>query len=179
MQIARTVTFIGQSREGVREIGERAWHDITAATEEPRVCFINMHDPSSARFLCITKAHTHLQISRYLPRTLSLSLSLSVSLFSYEYIYVFLSTASLIIYVAYGSGPLLWRHSPVWQIAENSDESDFENFRSALAVPVTLMLRRCQRICRRGCRRQHVEHVFPHPRFTWGAHRQSQSQSQS
>lgn len=56
--------------------------------------------------------------------------------------------------------------SPVWQIAENSDESDFENFRSALAVPVTLMLRRCQRICRRGCRRQHVEHVFSPPRFT-------------
>lgn len=28
--------------------------------------------------------------------------------------------------------------SPVWQIAENSDESDFENFRSSLAVPKDL-----------------------------------------
>lgn len=143
-----------------------------------------MHDPSSARFLCITKAHTHLQISHYLPRThsLSLSLSLPMNIFTYSSLQLF---KLYMLHMALG--PLLdgisefLIISPVWQIAENSDESDFENFRSALAVPVTLMVRRCQRICRRGCRRQHVEHVFPLP-FTCGAcpataHRQSQSQN--
>lgn len=66
-----------------------------------------MHDPSSARFLCITKAHTHLQISHYLPRThsLSLSLSLPMNIFTYSSLQLF---KLYMLHMALG--PLLWRH---------------------------------------------------------------------
>lgn len=129
MQIARTVTFIGQSRARKRKREEGAWHDITAATEELRVCLINMHEPSSARFLCISKAHTHPQIACYLPRSPALSLFPSLFLLlQLVKLYMFHFAGG---HYSDGISEFLII-SPVWQIAENSDESDFENFRSSL-----------------------------------------------
>lgn len=66
--------------------------------------------------------------------------------------------------------------SPVWQIAENSDESDFENFRSSLC--------RAKGFVAVAVAANTWNMCFPHPSFTCGACpvtalRQSQSQSQS
>lgn len=114
------------------------------ATEEPRVCFINMHDPSSAQLGVHTRIH----------RSLSLATSLSLTLSAHAYMHVYSQLDYILLSLSPGISEFLII-SPVWQIAENSEENDFENFllpSSWAAVPVTLWLR----ICRRGCRPQNT-----------------------